>query len=221
MARFGRMGAAPRRSLAQTVATVTAGTVAVGVAGLFAYWVRERTYASAEYETIRKDGSFSVRRYSPMVVATTDANGVLHDALDTGFRRLFGYISGKRRAASEDQSAIAMTTPVVAVPGDHPGGWKVRFGMPPGEFPSTLPKPGNDVAIEELPGRLIAAIRFAGRDTDATAVAERRDDLLAWVRLQGLSPVGEPEFAGYNAPMIPGPVRRNEWWIEIAEPAAA
>ncbi len=212
---------APKRGLGRKVAKATLATASLGVAGLFAYWLRERAYASAEYEVVRKDRSFSLRRYAPMVVASTETSGVLHDALDSGFRRLFGYISGDRRAPSEDASAIAMTTPVVAVPGEHPGSWKVRFGMPPGAFPSTLPAPGNDVSIEQVPGRLIAAVRFAGRETNSTLTAERREDLIAWVRLQGLSPIGEPEFAGYNAPIIPGPARRNEWWIEVAEPVAA
>jgi SOUL heme-binding protein len=209
------------RGAGRTVAEVVAGAAALGVVGLVGWWLRERSYQEADYDTISSEGPYSLRRYAPMVLATTEANGTLHDALDGGFRRLSAYISGKRRAPGADETAIAMTTPVTAVPAEHPGSWKIRFGMPAGQFPSTLPAPGKDVAIEELPGRLIAAVRFSGRDTDRTITGQHRDDLLGWVRLQGLTPTGEAEFAGYNAPIIPGPVRRNEWWMPVADRSAA
>jgi hypothetical protein len=224
MVRLKRIGAPPvprKRSAAGIVAKAAAATAATAVAGLAAYWLRERAQPTAEYQTIRQDGAFSIRRYAPMVTAATQADGVLTTALDAGFRRLFGYISGDRRAAGNGHEAIAMTTPVTAVAGEHPGSWTIRFVMPPGQFPSTLPAPGRDVTIEQRPGRLIAVVRFSGRESDATTTAERRDDLIAWVRAQGLTAVGEPEFADYNAPIIPGPVRRNEWWIEIKDTAVA
>jgi hypothetical protein len=211
----------PARRTGRTVAEVVAGAAALGVVGLVAWWLRERNFEEAEYETISSDGTFTLRRYAPMVMATTEANGTLHDAIDDGYRRLSAYISGKRRAPGADDSAIAMTTPVTAVPAAHPGSWKIRFGMPTGQFPSTLPDPGRDVAIEELPGRLIAAVRFSGRETDREVTGQQRDDLIGWVRQQGLTPTGEAEFAGYNAPIIPGPVRRNEWWMPVAERSAA
>jgi hypothetical protein len=209
------------RRTGRTVSEVVAGAAALGAAGLFAWWLRERSYEEADYDTISSDGPFSLRRYGPMVLATTEANGTLHDALYGGYRRLSAYISGKGRAPGADDSAIAMTTPVTAVPAEHPGSWKVRFGMPAGQFPSTLPAPGKDVAIEELPGRLVAAVRFSGRETDRTVTGKHRDELIGWVRRQGLMPTGEAEFAGYNAPIIPGPVRRNEWWMPVTERSAA
>jgi hypothetical protein len=212
---------ASSRPAGRTVAEVVAGAAALGAVGLFAWWLRERSFEEAEYDTISSEGAFSLRRYAPIVMATTEANGTLHDAIDGGYRELSAYISGKRRAPGADDTAIAMTTPVTAVPAEHPGSWKIRFGMPAGQFPSTLPTPGRDVAIEEVPGRLIAAVRFSGRDTDRTTTSRRREDLLGWARLQGLTPTGEAEFAGYNAPIIPGPARRNEWWLPVADRNAA
>jgi hypothetical protein len=40
--------------------------------------------------------------------------------------------------------------------------------------------------------------------------------LNAWVEQQGLTPVGAIEYAFYDAPMVPGPLRRNEVMVEVA-----
>jgi hypothetical protein len=37
-----------------------------------------------------------------------------------------------------------------------------------------------------------------------------------WIATQRLMPSGEAEFAFYDAPMIPGPLRRNEVLIPVA-----
>lgn len=213
----GRGGAPGERGTGRRIAEVAAAAATLGVVGIAAYWLRERSVAEAEYKIVRREGSFSLRRYEPMVVASTNAQGVLPDALDGGFRRLFAYISGKRRAKNADTAALAMTTPVTAAPGDHPGEWKVRFAMPADQSRSTLPKPAKGVTIEEVPGRLIAAVRFPGRYHDRAMLNEHLEQLRAWVRSRGWDAVGEPEFAGYNSPFVPGAMRRNEWWLEVGE----
>jgi hypothetical protein len=40
--------------------------------------------------------------------------------------------------------------------------------------------------------------------------------LRAWLLGQGIVPEGEAEFAFYDAPMVPGPLRRNEVLIPVA-----
>jgi hypothetical protein len=40
--------------------------------------------------------------------------------------------------------------------------------------------------------------------------------LRAWLAGQGIVPEGEAEFAFYDAPMVPGPLRRNEVLIPVA-----
>jgi hypothetical protein len=42
--------------------------------------------------------------------------------------------------------------------------------------------------------------------------------LETWIAQQGLKRAGEPEYAFYDAPMVPGPLRRNEVLIPIAVP---
>jgi len=38
---------------------------------------------------------------------------------------------------------------------------------------------------------------------------------MAWVEERGFKPVGEVEYAFYNAPIVPGFLRRNEVWIAV------
>ena len=40
--------------------------------------------------------------------------------------------------------------------------------------------------------------------------------LREWIAVRGLGPAGEAEFAFYDAPMVPGPLRCNEVLIPIA-----
>ncbi len=205
---------------------VIAGVALLGAAALAGEWLRERSEREPSYDTLREDGAISLRRYRSMVVATADANGSMKDALDSGFRRLFAYISGKVRPSGDD-AKIAMTVPVLAAQSDHPGGWLVRFVMPQGKPIQALPQPGPGVRIDELPERVIAAIRFPGRITDRQLAQSELAELRAWIDAQGLTakselqsePQSEATFAAYNSPIIPGPLRRNEWWIEVAEPS--
>ena len=61
----------------------------------------------------------------------------------------------------------------------------------------------------------MAALRFSGSASDRDlALMEAR--LRDWMRHERLMPAGEAEFAFYDAPMIPGPLRRNEVLIPVA-----
>ncbi|KPQ31561.1 MAG: SOUL heme-binding protein, partial [Porphyrobacter sp. HL-46] len=47
-------------------------------------------------------------------------------------------------------------------------------------------------------------------------LAAREAQLRAWLAEQGIAPTGKAEFAFYDAPMVPGPLRRNEVLIPVA-----
>ena len=207
-----------RRSASRLAGEIAIGVATVAATGLLAYWVRQRLQQEAEHTVLERDGEFSTRRYSPLVFVSAPSNGSLVDALDSGFARIAAYIrgTGDGRRAGESDEKIPMAVPVLASPADHPGSWKVRFVMPRGYFRSTLPEPGEGVSIEEMPGRVVAAVRFAGRASDRELLARKRGELLDWIQSRGLTASAEPEFAAYNAPIIPGPARRNEWWIPLA-----
>jgi hypothetical protein len=199
-----------------------AGEIALGAAGLavggFAlYFLKERNQEEADHQMLEREGAFSLRRYAQLVTAEVRRYGPLADAMDEGFRPLADYIGAKRNARQPGANTrrIAMTVPVTVAPGDKAGSWTMRFIMPRAWSRASLPEPANGVALGELPPRTVAAVRFSGRGTDRELIAEKRDELLDWVAKRGLHTAGEPEFAAYNAPIVPGALRRNEWWVEV------
>lgn len=206
-----------RHGAGRLAGEVAAGAAVLAAGGLLAYWLKERSQEEAEHRVLERDGAFSLRRYIPLVVAATSAQGTMAEALDKGFSRLYGYIADRdgARASGESGRRIAMTVPVMAVPDEHPGSWKIRFVMPRGHFRSTLPEPARGIAIEEVPGRTIAAVRFAGRASNRELLARKHRELVSWMAGRGFSASADPEFAGYNAPIIPRPARRSEWWIPV------
>ena len=52
----------------------------------------------------------------------------------------------------------------------------------------------------------------------ASDLAQMEDFLSEWVGKQGLTPKGDFEYAFYDAPMVPGQMRRNEVLIEVVVP---
>ena len=69
--------------------------------------------------------------------------------------------------------------------------------------------------VGDLPGRRVAAIRFSGIGSDAS-LAEQEERLRAWLAAHELTAAGEPDYAFYNSPFVPGPLRRNEVLIPLA-----
>lgn len=181
--------------------------------GAAAYIVHEKSVEKPTFIVEQEDGAFSVRRYPPLLVAQTVSTGERLKALNTGFNRLAGFIFAKDRPDG-DRRKIAMTAPVLSDRVD--GGWRTRFVMPDDFTPATLPRPGNEVAIDALPGRRVAAIRFSGMAADnSLAVHERR--LRDWLAARGLTASGPADYAFYNSPFVPGPLRRNEVLVPLAD----
>ena len=107
-----------------------------------------------------------------------------------------------------------MTAPVLQDE-PRPGQWRMRFVMPSHYTLDTLPPAPDDITLTQMPARRMAALRFSGNASDRDlALMEAR--LRDWMRQERLMPAGEAEFAFYDAPMIPGPLRRNEVLIPVA-----
>lgn len=211
----------------QTIAKTGAGAgvllagAAVIAAGAFAlYYWRERNQEEAEFDLLAKDGDFELRRYKPHLVAESIQKGSRSEALDAGFRKIAAYIFAKPegRAKNEDDAEkIAMTVPVTTTSEDNRS-WRVRFVMPRAQTRETLPQPAAGVAIAEQAERHVAALRFAGKGADDSLVADKKRELFAWLAERGFKAAGDVEYAFYNAPIVPGPLRRNEVWIAIEAP---
>jgi len=186
-----------------------AGLAAVGAAAAYAQY---RQIEKPAYALVRADADFELRDYPPLVVAEVSNTGTRERASGASFNRLAAYIFAKDRPAGGDK--IAMTAPVLQDE-TKPGEWRMRFVMPSQYTLATLPPAPSDITLTEMPARRMAAIRFSGNGSERDlALMEAR--LRDWLMREGLMPAGEAEFAFYDAPMVPGPLRRNEVLIPVA-----
>ena len=80
---------------------------------------------------------------------------------------------------------------------------------------TTLPPAPRDLTLAQMPARRMAAVRFSG-DGGQRDLALMEARLRDWLAGQGYRPSGETEYAFYDAPMLPGPLRRNEVLIPVA-----
>lgn len=205
---------------------VLAGAAAVGAAlvgGALVYYLREKQTEEPEFRALATDGEFQIREYPAMTVAETVVNGPRNQALDDGFRALADYIFAKSRAGEQ----LPMSVPVMQDSGDPmasdpplfddelEGGWRTRFVMPAGRSAANLPEPSDAVELVELPPRRVGVVSFAGRPGDR-GLAEQEDRLRGWLARRGEASEAEPEYAFYNSPVIPGPLRRNEVWLALS-----
>ena len=205
---------------------VMAGAAALGVAllgGAAVYYLREKQTEEPDYRPLATDGDFQIREYPAMTVAETVVTGPRQRALDKGFRALADYIFAKSR----DGEQLPMTVPVMQDAGDPmasdpplfddelEGGWRTRFVMPEGRSADNLPPPSAGVELVELEPRRVAVVSFAGRPGDR-GLASQEDRLRGWLARRGETSEAEPEYAFYNSPVIPGPLRRNEVWLALS-----
>ena len=203
------------------MAGVAAGVALIGGAAF--YYLKERSTEEPGFRPLETDGDHQIRDYPALTVAETVVNGPRRDALDQGFRILADYIFAKSRDGEE----LPMTVPVMQDSGDPmasdpplfdddlEGAWRTRFVMPDGRSTDDLPDPPEGVELVELPARKVAVVSFAGRANDRL-LAEQEDRLRGWLAKRGEKADGEPEYAFYNSPMIPGPLRRNEVWLPLS-----
>jgi hypothetical protein len=164
-----------------------------------AYWVASNLLflETADYRVVFKDGSYEVRDYPELAVASA-ATGLEGD--DRAFGKLFRFIQG----GNSQQQKIPMTTPVFIDSN------RMRFVMPDEIAREGIPSPNvEEVSIEMRPAVRVAVFRFSGV-ADASVRNKALRSLTSWMERHGMMTEGEPIFAYYNPPFIPGPLRTNE-----------
>ncbi len=207
------------------------GIAAIGGVAAFAQY---RSIEKPPYEALVTEEAFELRDYGPMIVAEVTHTGERRRALNAGFRRLAAYIFAEDRPGA-NKDRIAMTSPVIhdrpdeavaqdekiamtsPVMQDAPESesWRTRFVMPAKYTMDTLPQPPSDVTLTQVPARRMATITFNGYGQQRDLVAMEMM-LREWMAEKDLMPTGDAEYAFYDAPMVPGPMRRNEVMIPVA-----
>lgn len=179
-----------------------------------------------DFTVLIQDGAYEVREYAPMIVAEVEVTGNMRRAGNSGFRPLADYIFGNNTTRSEIEmtapvtrkasTKIEMTAPVTRVENPNDS-WTVSFVMPAEWTMETLPRPNNpDVTLREVPGEMIATIKFSGAGSESTH-KKKQIQLEGWIAEQGYEAIGAPRYAGYDAPWVPGPFRRNEVMIPVTK----
>ncbi|WP_394728451.1 SOUL family heme-binding protein [Altererythrobacter sp. GH1-8] len=206
---------------------ITAGLGIAALGGAAAY-AQYRSIEKPAYDPVLTEDAFQLRDYAPMIVAQVTHSGERGRALNSGFRRLAAYIFAEDRpGANKDKIAmtspviqdraearIAMTSPVMQNAVEE-GSWRTLFVMPGQYTLETLPKPPEDITLMEVPARRMASVTFNGWGGQRDLIAMERM-LREWMAKKDLEATGDAEYAFYDAPMVPGPMRRNEVMIPVA-----
>lgn len=178
-----------------------------------------------KYNIIKTDGDIEIREYTSYCIAETFISTPdFNDASNAGFKKLFGFISGKNRSNKDIQMTapvttsrsekIEMTAPVTSTKTSD--GFVVSFVMPEGFTLETTPAPiDSTITIREVKARTVAVIRFSGRWT-STSMDEHEKELLQWLTTNGYLPIGQSVIARFDPPFMPWFMRRNEIQFEIA-----
>jgi hypothetical protein len=176
------------------------------------------------YTVVEHVGSLEIRQYGARIAAETVIEGQdPGQAIQTGFRRLAGYIFGGNKA----QTKIAMTAPVaqsgeniamtspVAQARDASGRQVVRFFMPTQSTMATLPVPDDPaVRLVEVPAETMAVLRFTGSHSPET-LAERQAELLRLLESSRWHPSGVPVAWFSDPPWTLPWLRRNEVAVSV------
>jgi DNA gyrase inhibitor GyrI len=171
-----------------------------------------------------REDSFEIRHYQPYLVAQTEDSGSYDVATKQSFDRLFGYITGK----NQGKQKIAMTTPVqqqskaekiemtAPVFQEKSGkAWAMAFVMPSQYNIETVPKPTDPkVIIKEIPEKRVAVLKFSGFLNEGK-IAEKKAELMVWLKQKHIKATSDPISAGYNPPWTIPFLRRNEIHVDI------
>jgi len=180
-----------------------------------------------DYSVVHRDGDIEYRQYEPYLVSETVIENVADYKVagNEGFRRLFRYIAGGNQSSAK----IAMTAPVSQAPtsekiamtvpvqqtGSAAGGWRVAFMLPTRYTLETAPVPTDPrIRLREVPGRIMAVLRYSGRWTERN-FSTKRSELMAALEAESVLPLGDIQTALYDPPYKPPFLRRNEVQVEV------
>ena len=158
----------------------------------------------AKYEVIEKNEIYEIRKYSDRLAVETSKEGI-----DSNFRKLFNYISGRNDA----QEKIAMTTPVTQV--EKNGNITMQFYLPSKFNSENVPNPSRkDVRIINIEGGYYAVVKYSGKASDGNFI-KHKDILEKELKNNNISIVSPPIRATYDSPFTLPMNRRNEAMFKV------
>ena len=161
-------------------------------------------YEEANYEVISKNEVYEIRKYSDRLAVETMMSGI-----DSNFRKLFNYISGR----NDVQEKIAMTTPVTQV--EKNGNMTMQFYLPSKFNSDNVPKPSReDVRIINIKGGYYAVLRYSGRASDSNFI-KHKEILEKELKNNNISIISPPIRATYDSPFTLPMNRRNEAMFKV------
>ena len=161
-------------------------------------------YEEANYEVVSKNEIYEIRKYSDRLAVETITSGI-----DSNFRKLFNYISGR----NDTQEKIKMTTPVTQV--EKNGNMSMQFYLPSKFNLNNVPKPTKDnVKIINIEGGYYAVIKYSGRANDKNFI-KHKDILLKKLKVNNVTIISPPIRATYDSPFTLPMNRRNEAMFKV------
>ncbi len=161
--------------------------------------------ATPDYEVKRQEGKFEVREYPDLSVFSTPLDP---ERQGSAFTKLFRVIQG----GNERKERIKMTAPVLIDKGTRAS---MSFIVPRETEEQGIPEPTEqNVTVGRRKAERVAVYRFSGRP-DEEREEQAKQELQQWMKAQNLKSRGAPTFAYYDAPWIPGPLRRNEVMMRV------
>ena len=93
--------------------------------------------------------------------------------------------------------------------------WQMEFILPKKTTLETAPRPTKtNIELVQKPGTTIATLRFSG--SLAPEQADKKiAELKAWLVSKGYATRGEAYVAGYDSPLTPSFLRRNEVHVAV------
>ena len=158
----------------------------------------------AKYEVIQKNEIYEVRKYSDRLAVET-----FDSSQNSGFRKLFNYISGNNKINKK----ISMTTPVTRI--EKKGNMTMQFYLPSEYNQDSAPDPlSKEVKIVTIEGGYYAVLRYSGRASDKNFI--RHKEILEKELIKNNISIISPSIrATYDSPFTLPMNRRNEAMFKI------
>ena len=158
----------------------------------------------AKYDIVKSNDTYEIRKYSDRLAVETMTSGI-----DSNFRKLFNYISGR----NDTEEKIKMTTPVTQV--EKNGNMSMQFYLPSKFNLENVPNPSReDVKIINITGGYYAVLRYSGRASDKNFL-EHKKILEEKLQKNKVSIISPPIRATYDSPFTLPMNRRNEVMFKV------